>query len=651
MIIDSLNIENFLTIGKAELNLNNRGLSLVQGENTSDPSASSNGAGKTSIAESVCWCLYGVTARGVKGDSVINNEAKKNCMVSMTIHSDEKVYSVTRFRKHKKGKNRLVLEQIGSYGKVTDLTKGTDKLTQEELSRIVGCSYEVFRSAVYLAQDGMPDLPAMTDKQLKEIIEEASGLTKLEAAHVIAKERHLKLEKKVDATLTLRDSSKSQLAAWEDNLKRLKERLKQSEDEVRKKIAELKVQRVLLETEREKIAPGAADAREGIARIDKKVADLDKALGEFSHQEERLEKLRSIRSDKDKLLTRAKCAYETAKNDAETSAKEIKEIESKVDTPCPGCGKLVCQEDIEGVKEATTRQVKAKIAVAKKARTVLLEADKEYQVAAFDVSEHEKSMPPVSEYVENRNELLKTAEEYEEIVSTETRIDKSIAEVDTKLKEEHERERKNPLKEEVALMEERLAAQKLELAALNDELAGYDERIEILKNVVGVFGRKGVRAHVLETVTPYLNERTAYYLGTLSDGTIVANWSTLAIKSDGELAEKFNILVSKEDGAKEYFGLSGGERRKVRLATSMALQDLVASRASKPINLFIADEIDDALDVSGLERLMGILEEKGRERGTLVLISHNDIGDWVRNVSKVTKSGYYSEISGYLSAG
>jgi DNA repair exonuclease SbcCD ATPase subunit len=83
----------------------------------------------------------------------------------------------------------------------------------------------------------------------------------------------------------------------------------------------------------------------------------------------------------------------------------------------------------------------------------------------------------------------------------------------------------------------------------------------------------------------------------------------------------------------------------------MALQDLVASRASKPINLFIADEIDDALDVSGLERLMGILEEKGRERGTLVLISHNDIGDWVRNVSKVTKSGYYSEISGYLSAG
>jgi DNA repair exonuclease SbcCD ATPase subunit len=200
-------------------------------------------------------------------------------------------------------------------------------------------------------------------------------------------------------------------------------------------------------------------------------------------------------------------------------------------------------------------------------------------------------------------------------------------------------------------MEERLAAQKLELAALNDELAGYDERIEILKNVVGVFGRKGVRAHVLETVTPYLNERTAYYLGTLSDGTIVANWSTLAIKSDGELAEKFNILVSKEDGAKEYFGLSGGERRKVRLATSMALQDLVASRASKPINLFIADEIDDALDVSGLERLMGILEEKGRERGTLVLISHNDIGDWVRNVSKVTKSGYYSEISGYLSAG
>ena len=39
---------------------------------------------------------------------------------------------------------------------------------------MLGCSEEVFRAAVYVGQD-LPDLPAMTDKQLKELVEEAAG--------------------------------------------------------------------------------------------------------------------------------------------------------------------------------------------------------------------------------------------------------------------------------------------------------------------------------------------------------------------------------------------------------------------------------------------------------------------------------------------
>ncbi|TOJ96769.1 chromosome segregation protein SMC, partial [Vibrio parahaemolyticus] len=70
------------------------------------------------------------------------------------------------------------------------------------------------------------------------------------------------------------------------------------------------------------------------------------------------------------------------------------------------------------------------------------------------------------------------------------------------------------------------------------------------------------------------------------------------------------------------------EKRKVRLATALALQDLVSSRASKPIELWIGDEIDDAVDVSGLERLMTVLEEKAKEKGTVLIVSHNQLSDW-----------------------
>ncbi len=71
----------------------------------------------------------------------------------------------------------------------------------------------------------------------------------------------------------------------------------------------------------------------------------------------------------------------------------------------------------------------------------------------------------------------------------------------------------------------------------------------------------------------------------------------------------------------------------------MALQDLISTRATKAIKLWIGDEIDDAIDAAGLERLMVLLEQKAKEVGTVLIISHNDIRDYVRNEIIVEKKG------------
>jgi DNA repair exonuclease SbcCD ATPase subunit len=132
----------------------------------------------------------------------------------------------------------------------------------------------------------------------------------------------------------------------------------------------------------------------------------------------------------------------------------------------------------------------------------------------------------------------------------------------------------------------------------------------------------------------------------LSDGNIQAVWSTLTRNAKGETKEKFNIEVTYEDGADGFGGLSGGEKRKVRLATATALQDLVATRATKPINIFLADEIDHALDDAGLERLMDMLNKKARERGTVVVVSHTNLSDWVDQIITVTREGKTSRVEG-----
>ncbi len=193
----------------------------------------------------------------------------------------------------------------------------------------------------------------------------------------------------------------------------------------------------------------------------------------------------------------------------------------------------------------------------------------------------------------------------------------------------------NPFLAVIKRHEESPAANKSNYGVLKTELKNIQEQALLLDKARRVYSPAGVRSHILTSVTPFLNAQTAEYLNTLSDGNIVAEWSTMESTKKGEWRDKFNISVRKIGASKTFQTLSGGEKRKVRIACSPALQDLVASRASKNIELFIGDEIDDALDTAGLERLMGILEAKARERGTVMIISHKEMKSWFRETITV----------------
>ena len=103
-------MQNF-SIKEAKIDLNDRGLVLIEGVNEDDPSAKSNGAGKSSIVDALCWCLYGKTARGVSSDAVVNRKTKKNCCVSVLIQDGEDEYPVVRSRKHDKNGTGLAVSE------------------------------------------------------------------------------------------------------------------------------------------------------------------------------------------------------------------------------------------------------------------------------------------------------------------------------------------------------------------------------------------------------------------------------------------------------------------------------------------------------------------------------------------------------------
>src|SRR5665213_813798 len=198
----SVEIANFMAIGHAKVALADRGLCLIQGENQDESSATSNGAGKSSFADSLSFCFFGTTARGEEGDRVVNRFVGKNCSVSIDLEDGSDTYRITRYRKHGIHKNALRVLKMDPSAAWVDLTKGTDALTQKMVNQIIGCSYDVLIGAIYCGQGIMPDIPGMTDKNLKMLIEEASGATLLESAYNEAQTRLRTAKAQVDAVAT-----------------------------------------------------------------------------------------------------------------------------------------------------------------------------------------------------------------------------------------------------------------------------------------------------------------------------------------------------------------------------------------------------------------------------------------------------------------
>jgi DNA repair exonuclease SbcCD ATPase subunit len=141
MKLNKVKIENFLSIGEAEIDFEDFSeLVLVEGKNFDTNPTSSNGAGKSSIIEALCFALFGRTIRKTTEKSVINQYTKGKCRVTLTVN-DNVVIERT------KKPPRLVV-------KVDDenVTKDGIASTQKYLEKILNMNQSVFLASIVFGQ-------------------------------------------------------------------------------------------------------------------------------------------------------------------------------------------------------------------------------------------------------------------------------------------------------------------------------------------------------------------------------------------------------------------------------------------------------------------------------------------------------------------
>ena len=127
----TISISNFMSIGDANIELNDRGYTLVSGLNNNPQDlARSNGSGKSSIFEAIVWCLTGDTIRGNK--DIVNCYGSDGALVTINFILDNHAYKITRSKDHSKFKTNLRIE-IDGEDKSGKGIRDTEKLLKEYL--------------------------------------------------------------------------------------------------------------------------------------------------------------------------------------------------------------------------------------------------------------------------------------------------------------------------------------------------------------------------------------------------------------------------------------------------------------------------------------------------------------------------------------
>ena len=635
MQILELEINNFLSMGFAKLQLADRGLVLIQGVNKDEDSAVSNGSGKSTVLDAISWAIFGATARGLSGDDVIHRKVGQSCSVVVKIASGDDIYEIKRTRKDPVLKNALTLSVNGNELSLPTMTE-TDKKIQE----LVGMNLETFKTVVYCGQEDSVAIPMLTDKQLKELVEKLAGISGLLEAYEMAKSRrqqHVSLSATANSMVeTLKQEivnlESGIVKAEEDVLKWKVQHTIRVDDEKRD------IERAVISFKADVQSYGVEFAKDPTARIN----EINEILREVGNLNKAFHNAQSATNTALSNYNNELTTIQAMSAEIERNKSDIIDVQAGTKSYCPVCNRRLDAEDIiKTVSEIQSNNDKIQEDI-EKLKAKLPQLKSLYEEYKRLENEAEKNVPDssalVSELNELNNYLNRKKNRYAELASIKATIQnrkEKIIEMEAVV---------NPQISALQSLQNMLEVKKIKLEEVKKEHEGFMKQITIDDNLVTLFGPTGIRAHILDEITPFLNQQTNKYLSTLSAGNLTAVWSTLTETKTAGLKEKFQIDVKNATGGNGYKSLSGGEKRKVNLACTLALQDLVASRTSKSFDIWIGDEIDDALDDTGLELLMNILKEKAVEKGTVLVISHNDLKDWVSEQILVVKENGISSI-------
>lgn len=601
-----------------------QGLVWVGGLNKDTDAATSNGVGKTTIFKAITWCLFGEVIGKDKGDKVIRH-GQRSAEVSTRLKDGDDFWTVKRERR--RGTPRLELIQPdGVPWKAGKLD------VQSKIHELIGMDFQAFKNTHLYGQNDSARFaaPATRDADRKSMLHRIMRTSVV----VDCAERARKRGSALRAEIAADEGAASRLDAkiGEHDIAEL--------EEASANWDESRAERVQDHIDKAKELKGQADGwRKRAATLDTLKAREKQLKDDIADAKASEASAKRLRDEWEGL--KASAAKAESVGDVIATKLEAAQAESKrlKGDKCP-----VCTSPLDsGHAGKHKAEVAARIAKLKKESEGNEAVQNELALAATAKGKEWELANQRSELAgeDAELELEGVRSKISEAATANERADELIVRAKESL------EAAKAAKAEESPYAARLKAAQAKVQAYTEEKQALERRIETRSSElahtefwVKGFGGQGLPSFILDSVMPFITERANHYLETLADGDITINFSTQReLKSSkGEMRDEIDISWVIE-GAPDY-DPSGGQLKKMEIATDLALMDLVATREGGHLDILMMDEVLDGLDAEGRSRVLHLLHSLRSSRGTIFVVSHEqDMAEIFERSITVVKEG------------
>lgn len=575
LTLHRMEARNFKCFSQINLKFAESGFTLVTGTNKENSSLGSNGLGKTSLFDAICWALYGKTASGASAGKLLNRTKSGGYSVTLD-------FTIPGHPTPRQEDSTLIHRSW----KPNSLQINGTEVQQPEIEKLIGLTYEQFLYAVYFSQKNDHFLDMSAGQKLN-FLSEVFELDKWSKCADVCKER-MKTEK------TAADVAKQKLQFLQSQINEktalidgLAARAKEWDEKEQAEINTLEAELKDLQTKVVELVD-SSEIKQAVAQINddlkRKDIEIAKAREIVSATERRLTQ----------LSTQISSTYE-----------QIEKLTNSVASKCPTCTQAISEEHVLGICEGIVSDVAPKEGEAEALNSELTSRNSELLSL---IKEKEVIQKQKDEVVQMASEVEGERRVQQQIRSRIDSINSSL-EVRSANPFNYQIEQTNKQLNEIS---DQIVSAELAVKAAETTAGEY----EVLANEF-----PAVRLSIIDEVIVELEMHFNQALGSMGMSDWTVKVSTERELKNANLKRELNVQLFKNGEEIDLDTLSGGERQRVKVASAFGVSDLIKARLGVDWGLQMWDEPSVAMSIEGTQSLLDTLSTVS-EMAPVMLADH-----------------------------